>query len=90
MSRQVAKVLHAPLESALLKRVTVTSPQATKTKAERAHNIKGAFEVNRLKWVAEKNVLLVDDVFITGATVNEAAKILKKAGAGKVYIFTLE
>jgi ComF family protein len=89
LARQVARALHAPLESALLKRVAVTSPQATKTKAERAQNIKGAFEVNRPEWVEGKNVLLVDDVFTTGATANEAAKTLKKAGAGKVYIFTL-
>jgi len=89
LARQVARVLHAPLESALLKRVAETSAQATKTKAERAQNIKGAFEVNRPEWVEGKNILLVDDVFTTGATANEAAKTLKKAGAGKVYIFTL-
>ena len=58
------------------------SAQATKTKAERAQNIKGAFEINRLEWVAEKNILLVDDVFTTGATVNEAVKILQKAWTG--------
>ena len=86
MARQVAGILHAPLESALLKRVMVTSPKATKTKAERGQNIKGAFEVNRPECVAGKNILLVDDVFKTGATANEAAKRLKKAGAGKVYI----
>ncbi|HCK68789.1 MAG TPA: hypothetical protein DHW17_05855 [Nitrospina sp.] len=40
-------------------------------------------------WLQEKNILLVDDVFTTGATVNEAAKILKKEGAGKVHVFTL-
>jgi predicted amidophosphoribosyltransferase len=74
--------LCAPFESALLKRVKVTSAQATKTKAERAQNIKGAFEINRLEWVAEKNILLVDDVFTTGATVNEAVKILQKAWTG--------
>lgn len=89
LARQVARVLRAPLESALLRRVTATSAQATKTKSERAQNIKGAFEVNRPEWVAGKNVLLVDDVFTTGATANEAAKTLKKVGVGKVYIFTL-
>jgi len=36
-----------------------------------------------------KNVLLVDDIFTTGATANEATKTLKMAGAGKNYIFTL-
>jgi len=82
LARQGARILRAPLESALLKRVKVTSAKATKTKAERAQNIKGAFEINRLEWVAEKNILLVDDVFTTGATVNEAVKILQKAWTG--------
>jgi predicted amidophosphoribosyltransferase len=78
-----------PWKVFFFKQVKVTSAQATKTKAERAQNIKGAFEVNRLEWIAEKNVLLVDDVFTIGTTIYEAAKTLKKAGAGKVYIFTL-
>jgi predicted amidophosphoribosyltransferase len=77
------------LKSSLLKRVAVASVQATKTKSERAQNFKGAFEVNRPYWVAEKNVLLMDDVFTTDAKVNEATKTLKMAGAGKNYIFTL-
>ncbi|MBC8282963.1 MAG: ComF family protein [Nitrospinae bacterium] len=89
LARQVAGVLGAPLESALLRRMSATSAQATKTKSERAQNIKGAFEVNRPERSAGKNILLVDDVFTTGATANEAAKILKKAGADKVFIFTL-
>ena len=89
IARQVARVLKLPLEGGLLWRVKATSPQATMTRMERALNIKGAFEVNRPELVAGKNILLVDDVFTTGATVNEATKILKKKGAGKVHVFTL-
>ncbi|MEK9627666.1 MAG: ComF family protein [Nitrospinota bacterium] len=89
LARQVAGILHAPLESALLRRVSSTSTQVTKARAERAQNIKGAFEVNRPENVVGKKILLVDDVFTTGATANEAAKILKKSGAEKVYVFTL-
>ncbi len=89
IARQVAKILKLPLASGVLRRVKATLPQATMTRAERAGNIKGAFEVNRPEWVVGKNILLVDDVFTTGATVNEAAKVLKKKGAGKVYVFTL-
>jgi competence protein ComFC len=63
--------------------------QATKTKSERAQNIKGVFEVNRPDWIAEKNVLLADDLFITGATANEVAKKLKMSMAGKIYIYIL-
>ena len=87
--RQVARALKLPLEGGLLRIVKATEPQATMIRTEKARNIKGAFEVNRPEWVEGKNVLLVDDVFTTGATANEAAKTLKKAGAGKVYIFTL-
>lgn len=89
IARQVAKVLKLPLEAGLLRRVRETSPQATMTRTERARNIKGAFEVNRPELVVGKSVLLVDDVFTTGATVNEAAKVLKKNGASQVHVFTL-
>jgi competence protein ComFC len=89
IARQVARKLKLPLEGGLLRRVKATNPQATMTRAERAKNIKGAFEINRPEYVAGKNILLVDDVFTTGATLNEAAKILKANGAGKVYAFTM-
>lgn len=89
IARQVARALKLPLEGGLLRRVKATEPQATMTRTERARNIKGAFEVNRPELITGKNILLVDDVFTTGATVNEAAKVLKKNGAGKVYVFTL-
>ncbi|MBT6346962.1 MAG: ComF family protein [Nitrospina sp.] len=89
IARQVAQVLKLPLAGGLLRRVKATLPQATMTRTERARNIKGAFEVSRPDWVRGKNILLVDDVFTTGATVNEATKVLKKHGAEKVYVFTL-
>lgn len=89
IARQVARALKLPLEGGLLRRVKATAPQATMTRTERARNIKGAFEVNRPELITGKNILLVDDVFTTGATVNEAAKMLKENGAGKVYVFTL-
>lgn len=89
LARQVAGILSAPLASALLRRVSETSAQATKTKSQRAQNIKGVFEVDRPERVAGKNILLVDDVFTTGSTANEASKMLKKAGSEKVFVFTL-
>jgi predicted amidophosphoribosyltransferase len=60
-----------------------------KTKAERAKNIQGAFAVDRPDRALGMNILLVDDVMTTGATVNEAAKMLKRSGAGQIHIFTL-
>ena len=48
-----------------------------------------AFEVQREKFVADETILLVDDVFTSGATASMCAKILKKKGASKVYVFTI-
>ena len=52
-------------------------------------SVRNAFEVKRPKLIAGKNVLLVDDVLTSGATASDAAKVLKKAGAARVYVFTL-
>lgn len=89
IAREVARTLSLPLANGLLRRVRDTDSQARKTKVERAKNIKGAFAVDRPDRVAGMNILLVDDVMTTGATVNEAAKMLKRSGAGQIHIFTL-
>ena len=67
----------------------MTEPRAKKTRGERNKNIKEAFEVDRPDRVEGMNILPVDDVFTTGATVNEAGRVLKRAGAGTVHVFTL-
>ena len=51
--------------------------------------VKNAFEVLRPKLIQGRNILLVDDVFTSGATSSYCAKVLKKNGAGKVNVFTL-
>ena len=89
IAREVARSLNLPLANGLLRRVRDTGFQARKTKAERTKNIKGAFAIDRPDRVAGKDILLVDDVMTTGATVNEAAKMLKRAGARQVHVFTL-
>ncbi len=89
IAREVARQLNLPLANGLLRRVKDTESQAGKTKTDRAKNIKGAFEVDRADRVAGKDILLIDDVLTTGATVNEAARVLKRAKARRVYVFTL-
>ena len=51
--------------------------------------MRGAFEVVNPEMVFDKNILLVDDVFTTGSTVNEVTRVLKKAKADRVHVFTL-
>ncbi|MGH9603883.1 MAG: ComF family protein, partial [Terriglobales bacterium] len=56
---------------------------------QRRENIRGAFEVTRPEEIAGKEVLLVDDVFTTGTTVSECAKVLRRAGAERVLVATV-
>ena len=55
---------------------------------ERLDNVKGSFRVKRRALVKGKSILVVDDVFTTGATANEVARVLKGAKAEKVYVLT--
>ncbi|MBI2052928.1 MAG: ComF family protein [Candidatus Ryanbacteria bacterium] len=74
------------LQKFILKRVRDTPSQARiLRRSERTEKIRGAFHVQDGKKVTGKNILLIDDVATTGSTLSEAARTLKKAGAGKVY-----
>jgi len=73
----------------VLKRHKFTLTQTGSNRDERKENIKGAFEVTDKKKIAGKNIILIDDVYTTGATINECAKTLIKAGAQKVAVLTL-
>ena len=68
-----------------LERIKNTKSQTKLTKKERAQNIKEAFMCSCPKEIKKKAVILIDDVCTTGATLEECAKVLKKAGAREVY-----
>jgi ComF family protein len=72
-----------------LRRVRNTVPQVELHHSERQKNVRGAFAVRDRSAIKDRNILLVDDVFTTGATVNECARVLKQSGAGSVYVLTL-
>jgi len=85
-ARALAKNLKLKIRPSLLKRVKNTSSQTALSKEERSQNVHGAFAVTRR--IRKKDILLVDDVLTTGATVREAARILKKKGAKQVWVLT--
>lgn len=73
----------------LLLRHRNTVPQTGLTAIARRKNIRGAFAVTKKERVSGRSVLLVDDVYTTGTTVNECARVLKSAGALGVEVMTL-
>jgi ComF family protein len=78
-----------PLGRETVVRVRHTVPQVELKPKERRDNVKGAFAVPDPALVKSRNVLLLDDVYTTGATVRECAKVLRKAGARQVDILTV-
>ncbi len=77
------------LRTDVLLRNKKTVPQTGLGRSERKENIEGAFSVQRSEIIAGKTVLLVDDVYTTGATVNECARLLLQSGAENVDVLTL-
>jgi len=59
------------------------------TRKERLKNVKNVYKVKNPQILKNKRVLLIDDVFTTGATLNECARVLKKAGVRRVEGITL-
>lgn len=74
--------------SALVRR-RMTESQTGLTRAQRRLNIRGAFKVVRRSEIAGRDILLVDDVFTTGTTSSECARVLRRAGAGRVWVATV-
>ena len=72
-----------------LMRIRDTQSQTGLTRHQRRENVRGAFVAVEPSQIARKTVLLVDDVFTTGTTVSECAKVLRRAGADKVYVATV-
>ncbi|HPA25457.1 MAG TPA: ComF family protein [bacterium] len=83
----LAQKLNMKTEDGFLKRIKNTQAQAKLNSKKRAKNIVNAFVVS--KDVRGQEILLVDDVITTGATMNECAKVLKQAGAKTVYGLTV-
>jgi len=89
LADQIAQYIGSPLSFTNLVRTTPSEPQSTLSRKERLKNLRQAFAVRRPLLIARKRVLLIDDVFTTGTTVNECAKVLRKAGAETVFVLTL-
>ncbi len=95
-AEEIARVLAAGLGLPVLKalrRIRATDSQTRLSREQRMANLRGAFEITRFgrRWIesSPRGVVLVDDVLTTGSTVDECAKILRRAGFRQVSVVTV-
>ncbi|MEF8917076.1 MAG: ComF family protein [Candidatus Bipolaricaulota bacterium] len=86
LARKVSQITEISLVQTLVK-LEATRPQAELSREERLENVRGSFDYDET--IDHDRVLLIDDVFTTGSTVDECSRVLKDAGAERVYVATL-
>ncbi len=88
IARAIAKKLHIPY-CEIFSREKNTQPQHSLSVEQREKNLKDAFSINPGKNFKEKSILIVDDIYTTGATIHEACLLLKESGVKDIYVAVL-
>jgi len=89
LSAAVAAAVVLPHRPRLLVKTTPTRAQTGLGRKDRRRNLKGTFSMGSGAAVSGKRILLVDDIYTTGCTVEECARVLRRAGARRVRVLTL-
>ena len=89
IAKDISKELEIKLEKNNLIKIKDTKKQSTLNKKEREKNVKDAFAIRNTKNIVSKKIILFDDIYTTGNTVNECSKILKEAGAWEIVVLTI-
>ena len=88
LAKVIAERIEKPCVNHLV-RIKETIPQSQLNPEERKQNLQGAFAVENVEEIKGKTILLIDDIFTTGTTINECAKVLYQNGANKVLFYGL-
>ena len=89
IARRLGQSLGLAVNMSALRRTKPTQPQIELTGDQRRRNVRGAFAVEDKAAVAGKGVLVLDDVWTTGSTITECARVLRRAGAARVLVLTV-
>lgn len=89
IAREIAKRVEIDYNNQCLFKTKNIIEQSKLNKEERQKNIQGVYELHNEKLLQDKKILLLDDIYTTGSTVNECTKILKQAQPKSVSVFTL-
>ena len=88
VARYLGELTGIPVDKHLVIRKKYTEPQKTLNNKERVKNLKHVFDVRKMT-VREKNILLIDDIYTTGSTIDAISKVLLEKGHNKVWFLTI-
>ena len=88
-AKGISKALKIPVSVNSLIKQRDTLMQSSLGKNERTKNVQNAYEIKNMEKINNKNILLVDDIYTTGATINECKRIIMRAGATKVGVLII-
>lgn len=89
VAREISKIINIPIAKNILFKTKNTIPQSSLNKQQREKNAKGAYGVANITKLYNKKILIIDDIYTTGNTVNECANILIKKGTKRANIGVL-
>ncbi|HZF01667.1 MAG TPA: ComF family protein [Methylomirabilota bacterium] len=89
LAKRLSAATNIPMNAKWIRRILPTTQQTRLTSAQRASNVKNAFAFRDGIKLSGEKIILIDDVFTTGATTSACAKILRAAGAGDVCVWTV-
>ena len=89
LARHLGRAANIPCHEKILQRAKPTETQTHLNRDKRAANMKSAFALRPGAPVADRRIVLVDDVFTTGATTNDCARALRAGGAAEVCVWTV-
>lgn len=80
IAKEISRIIKAQVVKKIIYKIKNTVPQSSLNKKQREENAKGAYEARNIKKIKNKKVLIIDDIYTTGNTVNECAKVLVQKG----------
>ena len=89
IAKNLAKKLNIEYEDNVLLKSKNNKPQSTKNKEDRKNNVIGVYYIKNKHKIMNKKILLLDDIYTTGSTVNECGKMLKLAGTKSIDVITI-
>ena len=89
ISKEIGKILEIENNDYSLYKCKDIVAQSTLKKEEREQNIKGAYGIRKADKLKDKKILLIDDIYTTGSTLNECARVLKKAKPKEIACLTI-